>query len=46
MNQRGDNSESLAVALITVSADRNETESIVHAASQLSWSLTHEVFDE
>lgn len=46
MIQRGDNSEALAVALITVSADRQEAEKITRAASQFSWSVSHDEFDE
>lgn len=46
MMQRTDNSEALAVALITVSTDRDATERIVEGARQLPWRLSHDVFDE
>ena len=36
----------LTVALVTVAIDRDLTERIVQAATQLPWSLTHEPFDE
>ncbi len=46
MIQQAGNSQTLTVALVTVGVDRDLTDRIVQAASQLPWSLTHENFDE
>lgn len=46
MIQMTGNSRTLTVALLTVVVDRDLTDRIVQAASQFSWSVTHESLDE
>lgn len=46
MIQQAGNSQTLAVALVTVGVDRDLTDRIVQAATQLPWTLTHETFEE
>jgi pilus assembly protein CpaE len=46
MIQPAGTAQPLTVSLVTVAIDRDLTERIVQAATQLPWSLTHEPFDE
>ncbi|MGC2636875.1 MAG: AAA family ATPase [Acidobacteriaceae bacterium] len=46
MIQPAANSQALTVALVTVAVDRDLTERIVQAATQLPWTLTHEPFED
>ncbi|HEY6445291.1 MAG TPA: AAA family ATPase [Acidobacteriaceae bacterium] len=46
MIQPSANAQPLTVALVTVAVDRDLTERIVQAATQLPWTLTHEPFED
>lgn len=46
MSQQAGNSQTLTMAIVTVCVDRDPTEKIVQAATQLPWAIVHESFDE